>query len=381
MTMSLSNGGNRLELTSTIGGETISVAETGSGSTAHDLGLYTTSAQASPLVGKDLGVNLNSYTPINSLNGGTGIDLTGGLILTNGTATATIDLSSCETMQDIINSVNTSGTNVKASINADGTGINIVSLTAGTTLTIGENGGTTAEDLGIRTMTAETSLSSLNNGEGVDTVDGADFTITASNGTSFDVDISSSKTVQDVIDAINSAASSSGVSVTASLASVGNGIVLSDNTGGMGNFSVARANLSDAANDLGILQTVAAGEQITGEDVSGTEEDSIFSYLVDLREAMNAGDTKEITKLGEKIQAYMDQLETAQGKLGYMEQAMSSRQTQLEDSILTTKSMISTLQDLDYTSAIVEYQTLQTVLEATMQVSTQVMQMTLLDYL
>jgi flagellar hook-associated protein 3 len=381
MTMSLSSDGSSLVLTSTLGGETISVSETGSGTTAHDLGLYTKTAQAGPLTGTDLGMSLKSYTSVNSLNGGTGIDLTSGLIITNGSATATIDFSVCETMQDIINAINTSGTNVQASINKDGTGINVVSLTAGTTLTIGENGGTTAKDLGIRTMTGETTLSSLNNGEGVDMVDGADFTITASDGTSFDVDISNAKTVQEVIDAINSAASTGGISVTASLATTGNGIVLTDNTGGTGSFSVARANSSNAAEDLGILQSVNAGVQITGEDVSGVEEESIFSYLVDLREAMQTGDTTEIAKIGEKIEAYLDQLATAQGKLGYMEQAMSSRQTQLEDSILTTKSMISTLQDLDYTSAIVEYENLQTVLEATMQVSTQVMQMSILDYL
>ena len=56
-------------------------------------------------------------------------------------------------------------------------------------MTIAENGGTTAADLGVRSLAASTPLSELNGGKGVRTVAGADFKVTRTDGTSFTVDV------------------------------------------------------------------------------------------------------------------------------------------------------------------------------------------------
>ncbi|NLE28274.1 MAG: hypothetical protein GX629_01230 [Phycisphaerae bacterium] len=379
--MGLSADGRTLELTSLNAGETIAVTETGHGTAAHDLGLYTPIATAVPLTGGDFAPKVSPYTQVSDLNRGAGIDLTSGLVITNGDRSVKVDFSSAKTMQDILNAINTSGTNVRAQINANQTGIEIVSETAGTNLTIGENGGSTAQDLGIRTLSAETKLSTLNGGMGINTVEGMDFKITASDGSGFEVDVSNAKTFQDVVDLINAQAASNGVAVTASIATVGNGIVLTDSTGGTNSFTVERSNLSNAAEELGILQTVSAGEPIIGKDVNPTREESIFTYLIDLRDSLKANDVQGIEQAARKIETYTKRLEEYQGKLGYMTRGLEMRQSRTEDAVLSTKTLLSSIKDLDYIEAILKFQNLQMSLQANMQLSGQIMKTSLLDYI
>ena len=94
------------------------------------------------------------------------------MILTNGTTTATIDLSSAVTVEDLLNAVNGSKTGVLAKINDAGNGIDLVNPTQGVAMTVAENGGTTAADLGIRSLGPTTKLAELNGGKGVSTVNG-----------------------------------------------------------------------------------------------------------------------------------------------------------------------------------------------------------------
>ena len=80
-----------------------------------------------------------------------------------------------------------------AEINADATGINIRSRFSGSDFQIGENGGQTATQLGVRTLTGATRLDELNHGVGVPTKRDSfqqsppafnpDFTIVANDGT------------------------------------------------------------------------------------------------------------------------------------------------------------------------------------------------------
>ena len=152
--------GNHLVL-STTGTDNITVSDSNGGTTAADLGIrQTTGAGAGVSVtGASVQPNVTLLTPLSALNDGSGIDTTHGMIITNGTTTATISLSGDTTVQDLINSINSSGTNVQAQINATGTGINIVNTVQGTPLTVAENGGTTAADLGVRSFSPSTLLS------------------------------------------------------------------------------------------------------------------------------------------------------------------------------------------------------------------------------
>ena len=117
---------------------------------------------------------------------------------------------------------------VLAEINETQNGINVRSRLSGSDFSIGENGGTTATDLGLRTLTRDTLLSQLNYRRGVEVADGIDFTIHRSDGVDLDIDISSARTVGDVIDLINNHPDNLDptTAVVAQLNAFGNGIEL-----------------------------------------------------------------------------------------------------------------------------------------------------------
>lgn len=153
---------------------------------------------------------LNGTTAINvnatgTTYGGSGIvfDQDSGVRINNAGKTFDISLSTAKTVEDLLNIFNGSGAGVVASINSNGTGINVRSNLSGSDFSIGEIGGTTATELGIRSFTENTALNSLNGGLGVHTADGTDFTIVRNDGTELNIDISSAVTIGDVLNLIN----------------------------------------------------------------------------------------------------------------------------------------------------------------------------------
>src|SRR5690606_28334208 len=111
------------------------------------------------------------------------------------------------------------GVGVLARVNAAGTGLDFLNTIQGSTLTIAEEGGQTATQLGVRSFGPDSPLSELNFGKGVRTRDSslagpdaaADLLITRRDGSSFTVDLDGALTVQDVLDRINAADGGGGV--------------------------------------------------------------------------------------------------------------------------------------------------------------------------
>jgi flagellar hook-associated protein 3 FlgL len=351
------------------------------GTTAQDLGI------ATPATGEgagisDVGSSLNPrvtlLSPISTLRNGAGID-NSGLTITNGQFSKTITWPPGGTVQDMLNAINGAGLGVQAQINAAGTGINILNASQGTSLSVGENGGTTAAELGIQSMDAATPLAQLNNGAGVKTAGGTtpDFQITASDGTTFQVSVSAATTVQNVINEINTAA---GPKITASLATTGSGIVLTDSSGGSGPFTVSELNASSAAVDLG-LTTAASGNTITGADVGAPTSTGIFGNLQALMNALQTGNQQAITAAGGNLQTDTSRVIEVRGQTGAVEQELTNRQTDLSQQKTATQSLVSQLQNVDMTQAITQFQTLQTALEASLQTAAQSLQTSLLDFI
>ncbi len=85
-------------------------------------------------------------TSLSDFNGGVGVTA-GSFTITNGNQTATITVSATDTVGDLLDSINNAGINVEARINDAGNGIDIISLTSGTTLTVEDT--PTSQDLGI----------------------------------------------------------------------------------------------------------------------------------------------------------------------------------------------------------------------------------------
>jgi flagellar hook-associated protein 3 FlgL len=123
--------------------------------------------------------------------GGSGedLDLSSGLQIRNGEQTHIISLQSAQTVEQLLNILNGSPAGVVAQINSSGTGIDIRTRLSGADFAIGENGGRTATQLGLRSLTADTPLSALNFGRGVQTVPGTDFVIRRTDGVEIPIDL------------------------------------------------------------------------------------------------------------------------------------------------------------------------------------------------
>lgn len=200
--------------------------------------------------------------------GGTGVNVNVGEVydaefkLVKGEAT---------TVAGVIERINSSleatlgDTSVVAAIDADGTGL-VLTDSMNRTISIANDADGTAADLGLTgsgtgTLQGERIISDLNStlvknllgGSGV----GGDglLNITARDGTSFSVDVSGATTVQEILDAINTAAGNDfggSPAVLASLNETGNGLVLTDQTGTGSSFSVTGTSGNDTAEALGL---------------------------------------------------------------------------------------------------------------------------------
>ncbi len=362
---------------------TLRLVDLPGGFAARDLGIYTGNALAAgvSIVGTDTNRQLTGLTRLSQLRGGAGIDTTGFVIRVGGEA-AMIDLSGAETVQDLLNTINFSGIGVTASIDSQSHTLTIANTVASDGMTIGEIGGQTATQLGVRTMTTTTELSGLNSGLGVNSISGvSDFRITTRSGSTLDVDVSTCATVGDVIDRINNDPANAG-KVFAQLNVSGNGIRLRDFTAGGGGFGVTSLNNSSAAKDLGILKSVPfPGNIVTGNDVSAVRETGVFALLFSLRDALNSNDSPAITRAASGLQDEIERVARMRGIVGGRMQLLENNSKRAEDESLQIKSLLSEVRDLDYADAVARFQTLQATFQASLQAAGNILPTSLMDFM
>jgi len=384
-TAALGADGCSLQVSSALGGASLTIKEVGTGFTARDLGIYESVGSGADISGQDVDARLTPHTLVTALAGGAGIDTISGLDISNSLLPDAdpIDLSAAVTVGDILNAINHSDLCVRAEINSDGTGINVFNQLSGSEMSIGENGGTTAADLGIRSMVGSTKLTDLNDGTGVgvlndDGVEGV-IRITARDTTTYDIALGTAETVQDVIDLINAA---TGAHITADLADNGNGIELIDNGGGGGDLSVTTISSNNyfVAAQLGLDKSVSSNT-LTGDDVNTATPQGLFSHLIALRDAMESQDDAAIEQAANAVDADRENLSNYHGQVGSMMQNVTQRKTHMEDNVLATETLRSDIRDIDFTEAITRYQNLYTALQANLQVGGELSNMTLLDFL
>lgn len=264
---SVPTGGNGISLADQTGSGSISVAALNGSTAAADLGLAKTGTGGT-LAGSDVVSGLNTVL-ISSLNGGKGFSLGTISIQNRAGASANVDLSSATTVADVIKTINAAGINVTASLNDAGNGIALTDKSGGTgSLTVGDVSGTTAADFGLtgavaadtvqgknldlQWVSGSTPLTKLNGGHGIGQ---GQFTITNGAGHVATIDLTENDTtLQNVIDKINAAH----LDVTASVNSTGDGLQLTDSSGGAAQM-VVKDLTGSAAEDLMIDKTATAG--------------------------------------------------------------------------------------------------------------------------
>ncbi len=245
------------------GVQTITVAvEEGLSTANHVIAAINASAAAAdfralPVAGQNGSGPVDLGTFVTAGGSGTDLDQSSGVRIATGDQSYNIPLASAETVEDMLNLFNGSPAGVLARINASGRGIDVVSRVSGASFAIGENGGTTAAQLGIRSFTGNTRLDALNFGRGVATQTGTDFIVRRKDGVQLAIELDSptpALTIDDVLDRINNHVDNVGAAVTAHLARGGNGIELvDDNLNGAGTLAVLAVAGAHTAEDLGLV--------------------------------------------------------------------------------------------------------------------------------
>ncbi len=386
--------GNSLRVTPSAG-VTVTISDLGTDGTAADLGLAGVFTGPGGGAGSDLNPRLTENTSLAALRNVT--YPLGTIRLQNAGQSRDLDLSGAETVRDVINAVAGLNIGIRVEIAESGDRLNFINELSGGEMSIGEVGGVTATELGVRSLNGSTRLSDFNDGRGVSMKTGSvdpitglpdpaadfDFRVTLKDGRSFDVDLEGVETVDDVLANINAAATAAGITVpaefSAGLVATGNGIELTDNTVGT-TTSVTALNGSFAAQDLGILGSTTSAT-LTGEDRAKVAVDSVFSHLISLRDALRANDERGITLATEKLDADIARAAEARATVGVRSRRVSDGVDREEELQLQDLSLKSQLQDLDYTEAAVRFASLQQQLQAGLMTTSQISRLSLLDYL
>lgn len=391
----ISISGNALAVTPFAG--PITITDLDGETTAADIGLTGSFIPGATSGGSDLDPKITELTEIADL---TGISFPMGSIrLENGGQVREVDLSGVETVGELITAIDDLEIGVRVEIDEDARRINFRNELSGAHLSISEvAGGSTATELGVRTLGGSTLLSDFNGGRGVGSVSGGfdpitglpdpaldmDFSVTLTDGTTFEVDISTAGTVDDVLALINDAATAAGLAVpgdfSAGLVADGNGIQLQDSLGGGNPLTVTRLNNSTAAEDLGILGE-GTGAVLAGGDQAQVAANGLFTHLVALRDALLANDESGIAFATEQLDADTLQAAEARAEVGVRSRRVTDSLAREEDRSVQDQSLRSTLRDLDFTEAATRFALLQQQLQASMTTIGRTQQLSLLDFL
>ncbi|HEV2971146.1 MAG TPA: flagellar filament capping protein FliD [Pirellulales bacterium] len=296
---SISPGGQGIKLTDlTSGGGTFSITDQNSSHAVEDLGL-TAAASGGVISGTKLLGGL-ATSLLKDLNGAAGINSLGTLDLTDRSgATASVDLSHAQTVDDVISAINAAGIGIQAGVNSARNGIQLTDTTGSTAsnlivsdgdahqtaekLGLAVNGAAAEKnsgDLDLKTVSENTKLASLNGGAGVAA---GSFTITDTSGRSAKVNVNSQVlTVGDLIQAIDN----TGLSVQAQVNSTGDGVELVDTAHGSGSLKVQEGSATTAG-DLHILGA-ASTQTIGGQPTQVVDGATTFHVAISSTDSLQS---------------------------------------------------------------------------------------------
>ena len=330
VTAKISSDGKRIELVDNTGGAP-SVTALNSSMAAEDLGLTTGAVARDTLTGGQVWSELGGSL-LKNLNGGSGV--AGGSIRLTDRAgnTATVDLTTAESLSDVIERINTNGVaNISASVADNGVSL-VLSDTSGGggNIVVEDINSTAAADLGIATagvaddvlqggsiarqsIGEATQLADVNGG-----VFKGQFRLVDRNGVEATVDLrqDGDTTIGDVIKEINTR----GTSITARINDTGDGIVLEDTSGGSGIMRVEDLGGGTTAADLGIKGQASADTPsiIDGSftKVIEVEAGDTLQQVAEAIEASGAGVTASVVNVGGAMPYRLNILSDRSGAAG-----------------------------------------------------------------
>lgn len=406
----------------TIVGESIAIdspfgdlvfADVSGGVVARDLGLVTSQTSTfgpARSVGVGLSPLVTTSTRVDQL-AAIGPPL-GEILISNNGQSARVDLSGAETIGEIKSRIESAGLGVRVRINADGSGIDVINEIAGASsraLSISEVGGNnnTASLLGIRTFSAQTRIDDLNFGRGVSVASGhsdphynVDFVVTVDNAAGIPLEIEidlrpgDMTTIGNVVSVmqqqINAALTAAGrptSDLTVSIGTTDNGIVFTQNSaitaGNGGPVQITRRNNSLAAEQLGLIGGTwnAATNRYVGGDRAQVRVESVFTHLLDLREALESNSDSGMQLAVGALDSALDGVTRTRALVGGYAQQIGRQIARQEDREVLDQQVRSRLRDVDFAQAATEFSMLQLQLQAGLQTAALAGRLTLLNFL
>jgi len=376
----INDAGTGIDVHSRLSGSAFQIGELG-GQTATQLGIRTFTDDTNLAdLNRGIGVPRQEGFQLPTI---TGTDLT---ITASDGQPFSVDLTSAESLAEVITAINTAtGGVVTAQLASPGNVIELVDSTflgAGPLTVTQATGSLAAQYLGLIPNGAAVGTSTT------DTLTGSpdryiDFTITSASGQTFGIDLSDTATVGDAINAINAITTTN---VTAQLATNGNGIELVDNTTGSSGLTVTADESSQAAEFLGLIplgsntSTTTTGT-LVGTDQNFLETESAFTTLIQLRDALQAGDIPAIERALTKIDTDIDRVNFARAEVGARGQGLVIAQRNLEDEDIQLRAALSDEIDVDLVEAISNLTARQISLEASLRATSSILQLSLFDFL
>ena len=376
---------------------TIRITEVGTGRTANDLGVRTTiPSPALPIVSNNLGPIVRGTTSLMQLNNGAGFNWGEGFRIEQGGVSRNVDFSGVQTVDDMLNAINRSGASVYAELGGENGTLRIRSTASGVDFSIRENTGTLAQILGIRTFGGQTRLGELNYGRGVSFGEASDLRLTRHDGTTFDVSLKGSVTVQDILDRVNNHADNQDPAnrISAGLQQSANGIQLTS-TPPVGPpdpvpIKIEAVGGSAAAWDLGLIKIgetqstaslAGANYEISGSDPNPQEVKGMFNSLFRLREAIRSKDQNGVSRAVTLIDQDLSRLSLTRGSLGVEQQRIDSLKLNQELTTINLKADKSTLFEADFPTIISELNARQIAYEASLKLLGNTNQTSLFNYI
>lgn len=371
---------------------TLAIADTQGSSLAEDLSIANPQGLiAPPLVGDRLSPRVTLATPLSDLDEGNGLDLSAGLVIDRGDERFEIDFTDAETIGDVIIAINRSGAGVRAQLDETAGRIELRGLVSGVDYSVGENGGTTAQQLGVRTANEETLISDLNRGRGVALNSaGADLVITRPDGVELEIEMSDVETVQQLIDVVSDHPLNQDTRrVRLSLSAVGNGLELTAPTG-TDPIRVTQPGTSDVGTQLGLIpagatesesEVVSGASVLTGTDYRPRDAGGAIDTLLRLEKAVRANDISEIGRLQAQLDTDLDTSSRTRGRVGVWSATLDDMRSAVEEQSVLMQSQLSDELDADLATVISELQARQAALEASMRFVGQTANLTVLNFL
>lgn len=386
VTAEITLAGNGLLVTDTAALPTSNLIISSAGTTASDLGIETVPAGvAGNVLGTDLDPiatlsNAALTTTLGNLNAGTGIAFSTFTVQDKDGTIATVDLSgftAANTVGDVIAAINAAGTNVVASLDADGSGLLLTDTTSTgrNEIRVTEGPNTTAFDLGIVNAvsgtvlegarlnpsadvtvpaTLSTSLALLNDSQGLN-LQGLRIT----NGErSANVNLAGAVTLGDVAAAIERA----GLDLRVDVDVQGKRLILTSTVG----------NTPITVTDFG---------QFGDARALGLNAPSIFDTIIQIRSAMQNDDAEALTRLIADIDVQLSKLSDARSVTGGRIIQLNSVQDRVEEQLVEVEILITQTEDADLAEVITNLFAQENAFEASLAVTGRVLPRSLLEFL